>query len=133
MEKIVDHLFVFEGNGVIKDFAGNYTQFRDYLNSVEKEEKKAIKAEKAEKTEEQKEKPKVQQKQKFSYKEKVEFEALPGEIEALETEKASIEEELNSGTLSAEELLEKSNRISEIIEALDEKEMRWLELSEIGG
>ncbi len=130
MDQIVDHLFVFEGSGVIKDFAGNYSQYRDYLTTMEKEEKKAVKAEKAV---EVKEKPKTQNKQKFSYKEKVEFEALPGEIEALETEKAELEELLNSGTLSSEELLEKANRISEIIEQLDEKEMRWLELSEIGG
>lgn len=125
MDKIVEHLFVFEGGGVIKDFAGNYSLYRDYLNQVEKEEKKIQKAE-APKIE----RPKQEKKIKLSYKEKLEYAALPTEIEGLEKEKNDLEAKLGLGTLSQEELMAFSNRIAEIMDALDEKEMRWLELSE---
>ena len=126
MDKIVDHLFVFQGGGVIKDFTGNYSQYRDFLSAQQKEEKKSEKADRV-----LPQKSQGNSKPKLSYKEKVEFESLAKEIESLEKEKKILEEEMNSGILSSELLVQKASRISEIIEALDEKEMRWLELSEI--
>lgn len=128
MDKIVEHLFVFEGGGLIKDFAGNYSQYREFLNQVEKEEKKILKAE-TPKIERQKQEKKI----KLSYKEKQEYEALPVQIESLEKEKSTLEIELGSGTLAQEDLVKHSNRIAEIMDELDEKEMRWLELSEKEG
>ncbi|WP_372775513.1 ABC-F family ATP-binding cassette domain-containing protein [Mangrovibacterium sp.] len=126
MDKIVDHLFVFEGDGKIKDFPGNYTIYR---NSVEEEEK-LEKAEVAASIQKPiSEKPRKQT-QKLSFNEKREFEQLEGDLEQLENEKAELEELMNSGDLSPEELLEKSQRYSSLSDELDEKELRWLELSE---
>ena len=133
MDKIVDHLFVFEGEGVIRDFHAPYTIYREFQKEQEKEAKEAASA--ARKASEAKKvvskvvdetKPK-----KMSYKEKVEFEKLEKDIETLTTEKEEIEEALNSGSLIGDELVKKSKRIAEIIDSLDEKEMRWLELSEL--
>ena len=127
MDQVVDHLFVFRGNGVVKDFPGSYTHFREWLTSIEKEEKKALKTSpKKENTEAVKDKVKT----KLSYKEKREFEDLEKDIANLENEKKQLEQEISSGTLSSDDLVEKSNRIGEIIAVLDEKELRWLELSE---
>ena len=127
MDKIVDHLFVFEGQGVIKDFPGNYSIYHDFKLDEEKESKKVEKATKEPaKPVPVKEKPK-----KLSFKEKREMEQLEKDMEELNTEKEAIEKALNSGSLSADELTDKSKRISEVIDLLDEKEMRWLELSEI--
>ncbi len=129
MDKIVDHLFIFEGQGVIKDFPGNYSIYHDHKIELEKESKKVEKIKKEpSKPAPAKEKPK-----KLSFKEKMEMEQLEQDMETLNNEKADIEEALNSGTLDAEMLTEKSKRISEVINLLDEKEMRWLELSEIEG
>lgn len=124
MDRTVDHLFVFEGNGVIKDFPGNYSDYREWKN-LQKEEK-AVKKEERPKERENKRDYSA----KMSFKEKKEFEALTVDIEKLEEEKRSIEEALSAGTLGVEELTQKSQRISEIIAELEEKEMRWLELSE---
>ena len=129
MDKIVDHLLVFHGNGEIKDFPGNYTQFREW----ESLKPKAEAADKPNATSEKKEKREFvgEQRRKKTYKEKCEFERLEKEIAALEQEQKAIEEELCSGTLSIELLTEKSKRLPIVKENLEEKEMRWLELSEI--
>lgn len=129
MDKIVDHLLVFRGNGEIKDFPGNYTQFREW----ESLKPKAEAADKSNATSEKKEKREFvgEQRRKKTYKEKCEFERLEKEIAELEKEQKQIEEELCSGTLSIEQLTEKSKRLPIIKESLEEKEMRWLELSEI--
>lgn len=129
MDKIVDHLLVFRGNGEIKDFPGNYTQFREW----ESLKPKAEAADKPNATSEKKEKREFvgEQRRKKTYKEKCEFERLEKEIAELEKEQKQIEEELCSGTLSIEQLTEKSKRLPVIKESLEEKEMRWLELSEI--
>lgn len=127
MDKVVDHLLVFHGNAHIQNFPGNYTQYRDWK---ELSDKKASEETKAEKTIEQSAKPKTTEKTKLTFKEKQEFEGLEEEIQQLETEKEALTQELSSGSLSSEELIEKSNRISRVIELIDEKTMRWLELSE---
>ena len=124
MDRTVDHSFVFEGNGVIKDFPGNYSDYREWKN-LQKEEK-AVKKEERPKERENKRDYSA----KMSFKERKEFEALTVDIEKLEEEKRSIEEALSAGTLGVEELTQKSQRISEIIAELEDKEMRWLELSE---
>ena len=131
MDKIVDHLLVFNGEGVIKDFPGNYTQYREWESLKPKEaqnDKKAADTDKKEKREFVGE-----QRRKKTYKEKCEFEQLGKDIAKLEQEQKEIEEALCSGTLSIDELTEKSKRLPEIKDALEEKEMRWLELSEIDG
>lgn len=131
MDKIVDHLLVFNGEGVIKDFPGNYTQYREWESLKPKEtqsDKKLVDTEKKEKREFVGE-----QRRKKTYKEKCEFEQLEKDIAKLEQEQKEIEEALCSGTLSIDELTEKSKRLPEIKDALEEKEMRWLELSEIDG
>ena len=131
MDKIVDHLLVFYGEGVIKDFPGNYTQYREWESLKPKEaqnDKKTADTDKKEKREFVGE-----QRRKKTYKEKCEFEQLGKDIAKLEQEQKEIEEALCSGTLSIDELTEKSKRLPEIKDALEEKEMRWLELSEIDG
>ena len=131
MDKIVDHLLVFNGEGVIKDFPGNYTQYREWESLKPKEtqnDKKLVDTEKKEKREFVGE-----QRRKKTYKEKCEFEQLEKDIAKLEQEQKEIEAALCSGTLSIDELTEKSKRLPEIKDALEEKEMRWLELSEIDG
>ena len=131
MDKIVDHLLVFNGEGVIKDFPGNYTQYREWESLKPKEtqnDKKLVDTEKKDKREFVGE-----QRRKKTYKEKCEFEQLEKDIAKLEQEQKEIEEALCSGTLSIDELTEKSKRLPEIKNALEEKEMRWLELSEIDG
>ena len=126
MDKIVDHLFVFEGDGKIRDFPGNYTIYRNQLLDEEDKQKKT----QNDKSKSAEEKPKKKELNKMSFKEKREFEQLEQEIEQLENEKAELEEAMNSGKLSPDELTEKSHRFGELSDELDEKEMRWLELSE---
>lgn len=132
MDKIVDHLLVFRGEGEIKDFPGNYTQFREWESLKPKEladnKNNTPDTEKKEKREFVGE-----QRRKKTYKEKCEFERLEKEIAALEEEQKSIEEALCSGTLPIDELTEKSKRLPILKDELEEKEMRWLELSEING
>lgn len=131
MDKIVDHLLVFQGEGEIKDFPGNYSQFREWQQLKPKEENNA----KTVASDEKKEKREFvgEQRRKKTYKEKREFEQLEKDIAALEAEQQQIEQELCSGNLSIEQLTEKSKRLPIIKEELEEKEMRWLELSEIDG
>ena len=141
MDKVVDHLLVFKGEGEIQDFPGNYTQYRDWSRLQEKDE-----AEKAAATAKNagnnntaandgagtaKRDANFENKRKMSYKEKREYEQLTQEIEKLTDEQKKLEEALCSGTLSVEELTEKSKHLPEIKDELDEKEMRWLELSEM--
>ena len=130
LDRLVDHLFVFCGDGVVKDFIGGYSEYREYIKEVDAAKKASQKAiEKASKPDSaplEKEK-----KKKLSWKEARELEALDKEIPELENEKASIEEKLSSGALSSDEIIKASNRYSEIKALLDEKELRWLELSEI--
>lgn len=131
MDKVVDHLLVFRGQADIKDFPGNYTQYRewkDYQDQLEKEQEAAKQAKVA--PEPEKPRRQEQPKKKLTFKEKKEFEALDAEIPQLEAEKAEIEAALSSGTLSTDELLAKSDRITKLIEEIDEKTLRWLELSE---
>ncbi|MDY4626421.1 MAG: ABC-F family ATP-binding cassette domain-containing protein [Prevotella sp.] len=129
MDKVVDHLLVFKGNGVVKDFPGNYTQYREWCSLQPKEA--------AKKKEKNQEKPSYKNhnndKRKLSYKEKRELEQLTADIKALEEEQKQLETQLCSGKLSVEELTAKSKRLPVLKEELDEKEMRWLELSEIEG
>ena len=127
MDKVVDHILVFKGEGEIQDFPGNYTQFREWdslqpadTNKEEKREKTPVKSYRSD------------EKKKMSYKEKREFETLESEIAKLETEISSLEAELCSGSLSIEELTDKSILLPKLKKELDDKSMRWLELSELG-
>lgn len=126
MDKIVDHLLVFNGNGDINDFPGNYTQYRMWQALQPKDAEKSDNTEKREKKSYHGE-----QKRKLSFKEKRELQQLEADIESLEKEQKQIEEELCSGTLSVEDLTQKSKRLPQLKDELDEKSMRWLELSEI--
>ncbi len=131
MDRLVDHVFVFEGNGKIRDYPGNYSRYREAKQAE-------VKAERVQKREEEqgKEKTKPAYKQrekekvKLSYNEQREFDRLEAEIEALETEKADLETKLNEGTAGHEDLMKWSARIGEVIQLIDEKTDRWLELSE---
>ena len=130
MDKVVDHLLVFKGNGEIKDFPGNYTQYREWLTLQPKETSEKVRKE--QKTvRENKNRGDVNGKRKMTYKEKCEFERLEKEIAALEEEQHQLEEALCSGSLSIDELTEKSKRLPQLKDELDEKTMCWLELSEI--
>ena len=141
MDKVVDHLLVFKGEGEIQDFPGNYTQYRDWSRLQEKDEaEKAAAAAKttasnststSDGTGTAKRDANFENKRKMSYKEKREYEQLTQEIDKLTEEQKKLEESLCSGTLSVEELTEKSKRLPEIKDELDEKEMRWLELAEM--
>ena len=125
MDKVVDHIFVFNGGGDIKDFPGNYTEYRDW-----RDEERVTAAAKSAKPAPAKQVNRNDEKRKLTFKEKREYEALEAEIMELEAEKASLEELMCSGTLDNAQLLEKSMRISTIIELVESKTMRWLELSE---
>jgi ABC transport system ATP-binding/permease protein len=128
MDKIVDHLFVFEGNAVVKDFPGNYTLFKDYSDQLKKESIMQSRQTEEKKTEKPKGRP---SKQKLSFKEKLEYEGLEKEIAALEAEKTKLEGQMNSGNLSADELTGQAVRHGEITALIDEKTMRWMELDEL--
>ena len=145
MDKVVDHLLVFKGEGEIQDFPGNYTQYREWSRMQAKDEAEQAKdeAEQAKPAKSgnataendgagtAKRDANFENKRKMSYKEKREYEQLTQEIDALTEEQKKLEEELCSGNLSVEELTEKSKRLPEIKDELDEKEMRWLELAEM--
>lgn len=133
-DKVVDRIFAFEGNGIVKDFPGNYTIYKNKKDEEKELQEKAGKEKKknAIKAAPQTSAPETtDKKRKLSFKERQEMQQLETELEELNQEKTAIENALNSGTLSSDELIAKSNRIAEIIAILDEKEMRWLELSEI--
>lgn len=126
MDKVVDHLLVFKGNGIVKDFPGNYTQYREWSSLKSKED-----VNKPQKEHRQNVRQRTEQRQRMTYKERMEFAQLEKEIASLEAEQKQLEEQLCSGTLSVDELTEKSKRLPQLKEELDAKELRWLELSEI--
>ena len=128
MDKVVDHLLVFEGNGVIKDFPGNYTQYREWKQLKSKEEEQQMPKTAVEK---KKNDYHHDTRKRMSYKERLEYQQLTKDIEALEAEQKQLEADLCSGTLTVEALTEKSKRLPQLKDELDEKEMRWLELSEL--
>src|SRR5690554_2496568 len=133
MDKVVDHLLVFHGDAEIQNFPGNYTQFREWKTDKERleaEEQKLEKNEKSQKSDIDQSRQGQEKKTKLTYREKQEFESLEKEIEKLEQEKSILTDKLSSGNLSTDELLNSSNRITELIDLIEEKTMRWLELSE---
>ena len=136
MDKVVDHLLVFKGNGVIKDFPGNYTQYRMFADKEEKptNEKSTDKNERNKGKTERADEPSAEPaKRKLTYKERLEMAQLEKDIAALEEKQKSIEEDLCSGKLSVDELTEKSKLLSSLKDEIDEKSMRWLELDEFTG
>lgn len=128
MDKVVDHLLVFNGQGVIKDFPGNYTQYREWLSLSDEKIKSPVDVNKEENN---KRSHKPEQRRRLSFKEKREFEQLEADIASLEEEQHRIEEALCGGTTSVEEITAMSKRLPLLKEELDEKSMRWLELSEL--
>ena len=134
LDKLVDHLFVFCGNGVVKDFVGSYSEYREFIKEYEAEQRaKERAAEKAEKAVKAAAAPVAEapaKKKKLTYKEQKELEQIEKDLEALAAEKADLEAALSSGTLPFDDLQAASKRIGEIIEETDEKEMRWLELTD---
>ena len=134
LDKTVDHLFIIREDGNVKDFVGHYSEYREYIKEEEAEQNRQAKlaAEKLQQhNKPQAEKPATTRRRKLSFKEQKELESLESEIPQLEQEKANLEHSLSSGVLSHDELTTAAARIGEIIELLEEKEMRWLELSEI--
>ena len=128
MDKVVDHILVFKGQGNIKDFPGNYTQYREWTDD---EEKQATETEEKKQEQRKEQESRVEkQKTKLSYKEKREFEQLEKDIEQLETEKKTIEDKLSSANISVDEITTLSKRLPIVMNELDEKTNRWLELSE---
>jgi ATP-binding cassette subfamily F protein uup len=141
MDRMVDHLFAFEGDGVIKDFPGNYTLYRQWKEQELTAEKNTLPVDRGPLAEKQAPAIKAEQRttnneqrsteqRKFSFKEKHEFEQLEKEMPDLQKEKALLEEKMNRGSIAYDELQKAAERISTIVQLLDEKEMRWLELSE---
>ena len=134
MDKVVDHLLVFKGDGEIKDFPGNYTQYRDWQALQPKDSLGTGPSKDSSPSKDSREsRSSRESRKKMTYKEKTEFERLEKEIAALEAEQHQLEEALCSGTLSIDELTEKSKRLPLLKDELDEKSLRWLELSEIEG
>ena len=139
MDKVVDHLFVFKGNGVVKDFPGNYTQYRNQVDKLTSKQVDKLTSKQVDKSLPQERNNSstrqlvnsTPRKRKMSFREKQDFEALGKEIDELENEKADIEAALSSGTLSTQEIIDLSKRLPVVNDLLDEKSMRWLELSEI--
>ncbi len=127
MDKVTDHLLVFHGDAHIQDFPGNYTQYREWK---QQEEKKVAAEVKSSRTEVEPRRNRTEEKTKLTFREKKEFERLEQEIEQLEAEKEQLSGLLSSGTLTSEELTERSTRLSQIMELIDEKTLRWLKLSE---
>ena len=125
LDKLVDHLFIFCGNGLVKDFVGSYSEYREYIKEFEAEQRSQVR------TEEKAVKEKTIKKRKLTYKEQKELEQLENDLESLTTEKAALEESLNSGVLPYEELQKASERIGEILSLTDEKELRLLELYDL--
>lgn len=132
LDRLVDHLFVFCGDGVIKDFIGKYSEYRSFIKDYEAQQKAAIKGKETQEKQSKntwKQKPADDEKRKLTFKEKRELEQLEIDIESLNSEKACLEADLSSGKLDSDSLIQASNRIGEVISLLEEKEMRWLELS----
>lgn len=131
MDKVVDHLLAFRGQADIKDFPGNYSDYREWKEIQEDVEREKTSADKPKEERAQTKQAQPTEKKKLSFKEKREFEELDALIPKLEAEKLQIETELSSGTLLADDLVSKSNRIGELIDEIDEKTLRWMELSEL--
>ena len=138
LDKLVDHLFIFCGNGLVKDFVGSYSEYREFIKEYEAEqrsiaraEEKAAKEKAAKEAEKNAAPEQPAKKRKLTYKEQKEFEQIEKDLEALAAEKAELEASLNSGSLPYDQLQKASERIGEIMELTDEKELRWLELSEL--
>jgi ATP-binding cassette subfamily F protein uup len=130
-DKVVDHLLVFHGDAQIQDFPGNYTQYREWKAALSKSHSDSAKGKTSGREQESPSRGKrPEEKKRLSFKERQEFGGLEQEIEQMEAEKECITNQLSSGTLSAEELTTQSNRLSQLIALIDEKTMRWLELSE---
>ncbi|MBR6285404.1 MAG: ABC-F family ATP-binding cassette domain-containing protein [Bacteroidaceae bacterium] len=130
MDKVVDHLLVFNGQGDIRDFPGNYTQYRAWKENAEQAKREQEAQKQADADKDKGKRVRLNDKRKLTYKEKMEFEQLESDLETLGNEKKQIEEAMCSGTLSADEITERAKRLSELNDELEEKEMRWLELSE---
>ncbi len=130
LDKLTDHLFIFEGDGMIKDHYGRYSVYRHQLDSVKKQTPKAIPTGGGDRTDSPVKETLPKPKTKLTYKEQLEYSRLEPEIEKLEKEKASLEEELNAGTLDYGSLNQKSMRIAELIELIDTKIQRWMELGQ---
>jgi ATP-binding cassette subfamily F protein uup len=129
MDKLVEHVFVFEGEGKVKDFPGNYTQYRDWqLLQKKTEQKNNVKS--VEQTEKETKDKREKEKSKLSFKEKYEFEQLDKEIPELEKLKSELENKLMQEGLSHEELTEISTKLGDISKELEDKTNRWIELSE---
>ena len=131
MDKIVDHLLIFHGDGEVQDFPGNYTQYREWKKLQSKGETESSKSSKVQEVQGSKASYRNDTRRRLSYKEKQEFQQLERDIEELTREKAAAEEALSSGTLSVEEITKLSERFQVVTQQLDEKEMRWLELAEL--
>lgn len=132
MDKVVDHMLVMKGDGELQDYPGNYSDYREWklLKDQEAAEQAQASTPSSVQTIAQTSRVRTEKKPKLSFKEKMEFEALEKELPELEAEKAEIEQLMSSGTLSNDDLVAKGNRMQELIDMIDEKEMRWLELSE---
>ena len=132
MDKVVNHLFTFEGNGIVKDFPGNYTQYREYKQQEEAERQTVESSPSTRKAESEKPRTDAAERpRKLTFKEKQELERLEAELPKLEKEKAELESRMSSGTMATDELLTAGDRIAALIEEIDSKGMRWLELSDI--
>lgn len=132
MDKVVNHLFTFEGNGIVKDFPGNYTQYREYKQQEEAERQTVESSPSTRKAESEKPRTDAAERpRKLTFKEKQELERLEAELPKLEKEKAELESRMSSGTMATDELLTAGDRIAALIEKIDSKGMRWLELSDI--
>ena len=132
MDKVVNHLFTFEGNGIVKDFPGNYTQYREYKQQEEAERQTVDSSPSTRKAESEKPRTDATERpRKLTFKEKQELERLEAELPKLEKEKAELESRMSSGTMATDELLTAGDRIAALIEEIDSKGMRWLELSDI--
>jgi ATP-binding cassette subfamily F protein uup len=128
LDKCVDHLFVFEGDGRIKDFVGQYSEYREYIKEKEAMERSAERNNTPPKPQQQRSHD--SSKKRLSYKEQRELEQIEMELQSLNEERTKLEAEISSGALPYDRLSEVSKRIEEIISTIDEKEMRWLELNE---
>lgn len=132
MDKVVNHLFTFEGNGIVKDFPGNYTQYREYKQQEEAERQTVESSPSTRKAESEKPRTDAAERpRKLTFKEKQELERLEAELPKLEKEKAELESRMSSGTMATDELLTAGDRIAALIKEIDSKGMRWLELSDI--
>ena len=134
LDRLVDHLLVFVGDGEVKDFIGKYSEYREYLRERDAQKKAELKAAKEKEQKKEAEKnplPEKEKKRKLSFKEKREMESLEKELEQLTAEKEELSGKISSGTLPYEELQAASARYAEVSDLMDEKEMRWLELSEL--